>query len=712
MKILLIITFTLSFASLFAQNPSWEWAHPVNDSIGYDYRDAVQGLICTSNNDFIYSAGNFYGKTVTINGVTLNGQSDFNNFFIIKYDSNGNLIWANSYSAESYSVLKGIETDSNGNVIATGQYSGNWNLGSITLNSLGAECFILKIDGSGNVVWALSPNGSAQGNSITTIENEILVTGWFNADHIYFDNDTLTGGLTKDIFVVKLDEQGSSIWARTYGNGYGNDVSHDKFGNIYITGAMTQSSPNQFDSITIIAESSWDSYLAKIDPNGNVIWAKNGGKIGNDNEGYNIATDSLGNTYMIGQFFPDSINFMGIPLNNNSNVLDDYYLAKINSMGFIEWVRNDGGLSHEFAYGLDTDSLGNVYIAGTFWSSEVVLDADTIISSGDKKMAVVKYNNNGDYLWHKTTQNANGNDNYAQNIAVNSAGDIFINGGFDQPQLILDNINLSQTPSSNNNFFTSKLSQCYTQPAYVSDTSCQTMNYNGIDYYSTGQYTQVLQGASGCDSIIYLDLLFKGSDTTINKFSCGPYTHDSITYLNSGIYYQVYNNLNGCDSVVTIQLETDIIDAQVSQSSSILHTSGYQQHFDHQWFDCSNDSILIGETSPVFQPSENGTYGVILTSPLGCTDTSDCHTISDLSLVENDINAIKIYPNPSSNNLTVKTGFSTWTYKIYSMNGSLMLEGYSDSEEKIINISNFSNGKYSIFISHNGKSFIKEFIKH
>jgi hypothetical protein len=237
------------------------------------------------------------------------------------------------------------------------------------------------------------------------------------------------------------------------------------------------------------------------------------------------------------------------------------------------------------------------------------------------------------------------------------------------------------------------------------------MNFNGIDYYSTGQYTQVLQSFSGCDSIIHLDLLFKGSDTTINKFSCGPYTHDSVTYLNSGIYYQVYNNVNGCDSVVTIQLEAELIDAQVSQSSNILHTSGYQQHLDHQWFDCNNDSILIGETSPVFQPTENGTYGVILTSPLGCIDTSDCLTFNDLSLIDNNINTIKIYPNPSSNDLTVKTGFSNWTYKIYSMNGSLILNESSDSEEKIINISNFSNGTYSIIILHNGRYFIKEFNK-
>ena len=80
--------------------------------------------------------------------------------FLVKYDPNGNLVWAKAATG-SFSVSGfAVATDNSGNIFVTGSFGhhnfgGNVTFGTTTLTSVGGgDVFVAKYDPSGNVLWA------------------------------------------------------------------------------------------------------------------------------------------------------------------------------------------------------------------------------------------------------------------------------------------------------------------------------------------------------------------------------------------------------------------------------------------------------------------------------------------------------------------------------------------------------------------------------
>ncbi len=90
----------------------------------------------------------------------------------------------------------------------------------------------------------------------------------------------------------------------------------------------------------------------------------------------------------------------------------------------------------------------------------------------------------------------------------------------------------------------------------VTITACDSFDWDGMTYDSTGLYTNVYTGVSGCDSTVTLDLTINSSDSTsFTAASCdSSYIWNGISYNISGSYSQTLTNLSGCDSVVTLNL--------------------------------------------------------------------------------------------------------------------------------------------------------------
>ena len=100
-------------------------------------------------------------------------------------------------------------------------------------------------------------------------------------------------------------------------------------------------------------------------------------------------------------------------------------------------------------------------------------------------------------------------------------------------------------------------------PAYndVTISQCNSYEWNGTTYTVSGDYTETLTTATGCDSIVSLHLTIHNSDTThIYDTACYTYTwHNNIygseTYTESGSYTRsFYSYTTGCDSIVTLHL--------------------------------------------------------------------------------------------------------------------------------------------------------------
>lgn len=238
--------------------------------------------ITVDNTGNVYTAGRFSGTvdfdaTVGVGELTSNGSVDA---FITKFDATGNFVWARNFGASSYDVAKGIALDGLGNVILSGHFQETTDFdpgtGTVNLVSNGNyDVFIVKLDLSGNYVWAKSFGGTSgeTGNGIySDALGNIYTTGGFQGT-IDFDPGAGTSNLastgSSDIFISKLNTSGDFVWAKKVG-GPNNDVSYsiveDGMGNIFISGVF--SNTVDFDPGTgtsnLTATGIYDQFVLKL----------------------------------------------------------------------------------------------------------------------------------------------------------------------------------------------------------------------------------------------------------------------------------------------------------------------------------------------------------------------------------------------------------------------------------------------------------------
>jgi len=311
------------------------WAKSVSvGGTSYEFDSSVSAD--TSGN--VYLTGKFSNSTITFDSITLT-NAGFNDIFIAKYDAAGNVLWVKSAGGNYEDWASSVSSDASGNAYVTGFFgSSTITFGSTTLtNAGGSDIFIAKYDSNGNVLWAKSAIGSGSngGNSVATdFSGNIYITGYFSSPIITFGSITLSSIMynNNDIFITKYDANGNVLWAKSVGsNGYeyGNCVSIDNSGNVYITGKFAYSTIT-FGSTTLSSEgSSYDIFIAKYDANGNVLWAKSVGGINTNDIGNSVATDASGNVYMTGYYSCPTINFGSNSLTNAGITgSSDMFIAK------------------------------------------------------------------------------------------------------------------------------------------------------------------------------------------------------------------------------------------------------------------------------------------------------------------------------------------------------------------------------------------------
>ncbi|TGD56922.1 hypothetical protein [Flavobacterium humi] len=160
-----------------------------------------------------------------------------------------------------------IRTFDNKFVIAGNSVSTN---GDITDSNGGRDCWIVKFDGDGNLVWQKSYGGSDQDQAnkvIETSDHGYLVIGSTNS----VDGDVTNNKGGDDVWVLKLDVAGNLQWQKTYG-GSGTDIggSACQDGNSYVITGATSS--NNIDVSGNHSVAFYDVWTFKIDLNGNMLW--------------------------------------------------------------------------------------------------------------------------------------------------------------------------------------------------------------------------------------------------------------------------------------------------------------------------------------------------------------------------------------------------------------------------------------------------------
>jgi gliding motility-associated-like protein len=210
----------------------------------------------------------------------------------------------------------------------------------------------------------------------------------------------------------------------------------------------------------------------------------------------------------------------------------------------------------------------------------------------------------------------------------------------------------------------------------ISPVSCDT--YTAPDnevYTSSGQYTAIIPNAAGCDSTITINLTVNNSNSGIDsKAACDSYTWiDGNTYTestNSATF--TLQNASGCDSVVTLNLTINKLqtlnagaDQTVCKGENVILTASGAETY--SWNNGISDGMAF---SP---PLGTTTYTVTGTDGNGCTNTDElivtseyCFEIpgalspnSDKNNDTWEITGLQNYPN------AIISVFDRWGQKVY-----------------------------------------------
>ncbi|MEX0811607.1 MAG: SBBP repeat-containing protein [Chitinophagales bacterium] len=366
------------FISKLDANGNFLWAKSMGGT-----RDEEGRSIAIDGSGNVYTTG-YFRNTADFDP----GQDTFNltsagfwDIFISKLDANGNFLWAKSIGDIGDDEGYSIAIDDNSNVYTTGyfSYTADFDPGQDTFNLTsiwGNDIFISKLDANGNFVWAKSMGGTStdSGYSIAIGDNDnIYTTGSFGGT-TDFDPGIDTFNLTTiggdDIFISKLDTNGSFLWAKAMGstsNDKGHSIAIDGSGNIYTTGYFEGTT--DFDpgvgTYNLSSAGDRDIFISKLDANGDFIWAKAMGGTSRD-EGNSIAIDDSGNVYTTGYFLGTADFDPGSDTFIISSVGYDIFISKLDVNGNFLWIKSMGGAQYDYGNSITIDNRGAVYTTGHF----------------------------------------------------------------------------------------------------------------------------------------------------------------------------------------------------------------------------------------------------------------------------------------------------------------------------------------------------------
>jgi gliding motility-associated-like protein len=264
--------------------------------------------------------------------------------FLAKFEiATNNWTWVRTFDGDHLNKENRVAVDRFGNPYICGGYKGTVNFGANSLTSNGSrDIFVTKYDPLGNHVSAVSAGGPledrADGIAIG-LDDHVYLTGEFR-DKAIFGTDTINnngGPNGADIFVARMDLNGTWKWAKKAGSDGGKDRGTDicvnnKF-NIFVSGQFKHEAKFGGD-IELIDTSSVQFFVAAIDTLGKCRWAKQGGGP-NDDRGSGIACDTSCNVVTCG-YFEDECSFesefvQGI---TNFQIKKDIFVAKIEDACF------------------------------------------------------------------------------------------------------------------------------------------------------------------------------------------------------------------------------------------------------------------------------------------------------------------------------------------------------------------------------------------
>lgn len=171
----------------------------------------------------------------------------------------------------------------------------------------------------------------------------------------------------------------------------------------------------------------------------------------------------------------------------------------------------------------------------------------------------------------------------------------------------------------------------------------------------------------------------------------------------------VTDQLTGQTEQVTFNITVlQIPTPNVTEVVSGTLNAGVSGNYTYQWY--INGNPLANANNEYYSPAVDGDYTVSITSPDGCTKTSLVFTYSTLGLNDQDIEEVKISPNPVTSHMQVfiPNELVGQNCTIYNTNGAIVFSGKIQTNKIVMDLTNWSKGNYFIKIDKNQYTFTKQ----
>jgi hypothetical protein len=351
--------------------------------------------IALDDQGHVYIAGGTEGNLFGQN----QGETDI---FIVKLDSNGEMLWGKQLGSAKDEGGVRIGVDRESNIYLLTETEGDWfgkNLGV-------KDIVLLKLSPSGEILW---------GKRIGTEKDELGIAIAVGSNHVYIAGMT-TGSLfgkyrgdSYEGFLAKYDLNGNLVWGKQFSGEGLEAMAIDSQSNIYVAGVTEDEATNEVAN-----------FLAKFNTDGALIW-RQVFPYTEDEIITSISVDGSGNVFGAGK-----VNIYSEDDESRAIPIPDAFISKYRGENgervWLKRMKSQGEEEKEEELSdVAVDGQGYVYVVGF---TEGSLFGNHL---GDFDVVMAKFDGQGNMLWGK--QWGSVKDDVGRAIIVDGQGNIYVAGG-------------------------------------------------------------------------------------------------------------------------------------------------------------------------------------------------------------------------------------------------------------------------------------------
>lgn len=314
-------------------------------TIGGAQDDGLNALCANTDGSFLLGGVSYSG----ISGEKTDNSRGFGDYWLVKVSASGIIEWQKTIGGANLDILRSASQTSDGGYIIGGASNSNIS-GEKSENVRGSnsnyDYWILKLNSSGDILWQKTYGGeSTEELSIIkqTSDMGYIVAGTSSSPLGYDKTENSKGGY--DFWILKLDSDGIIQWQKTLGGNaddYAVDVVESITGGFYLAG-------NSYSGISADKEDfsrgGCDFWLLKLDGFGNIIWQKTIG--GSSADFLYSLNENPDGSIILGGSSDSAISF---EKNEDSRGMADMWLLRLNPSGNISWQKTIGGNQADNVY--------------------------------------------------------------------------------------------------------------------------------------------------------------------------------------------------------------------------------------------------------------------------------------------------------------------------------------------------------------------------